>query len=152
MHEITTQHRDLCSRCYDAAVPWRWMVIGVDGWTNSGKSTLTRFLSWQLDMPMVDTDLFLSREGWGAYRWKELQAVVEGRKALDKPLLIEGVGLLALLKRLGIEPNFLIVARNNSRDICDTDEYLAWIGDYEASFKPQKRADYLFDWTEPRVL
>ena len=37
------------------------MTIAVDGVDHAGKSSLARFLSWQLQMPVIETDFTLVR-------------------------------------------------------------------------------------------
>ena len=54
----TSAHEELLSELEKFVLPWRKLTIAVDGITGSGKSCLSRYLAWQLDMPAIDTDMF----------------------------------------------------------------------------------------------
>jgi len=38
-------------------LPWRAMIIAIDGRNGAGKTSLARYLAWQLGMPVLETDL-----------------------------------------------------------------------------------------------
>lgn len=154
-HKITPQHREVATHCLEALNEWRAFIIGVDGWTGSGKSTLARFLAWQLDMPCVETDFFLVGDGWGNYDWNALKRPIaerlEYRSSSGKkgrPVIIEGVSLLHTLQGIGLRPDFLIYAQNESRSVGDSEAYLSWMQKYEAEFQPLAQAAFTFRWTE----
>jgi hypothetical protein len=52
----------LLNRLRSLCLPWRAMTIGVDGRNGAGKSSLARYISWQLGMPVLETDLWLMRK------------------------------------------------------------------------------------------
>lgn len=154
-HDITAQHRETVQQCVDALGEWRAFIIAIDGWTGSGKSTLARFLAWQLEMPCVETDLFLTGDAWGSYDFNSLRQVLNKRLehrsrsgSLGRPVIVEGVGLLHILKTLSLEPNFLIQVHNESRVVCDSEEYLQWMRDYEAQYQPVTRTQFVFRWAQ----
>src|SRR5690606_41471548 len=70
------------------------IFIAIDGVDGAGKTELARYLSWQLGMPAVETDLFLIPESGLTYRQEDLAEVVHGRLRHDRPLIVEGVRIL----------------------------------------------------------
>ena len=38
---------------------WRSFIVAIDGVDGAGKSTLGRYLAWQLGMPLVESDQYL---------------------------------------------------------------------------------------------
>jgi len=149
-HEITAQHHELVGLCLGKLKKWRAFIIGVDGWTHSGKSTLGRALAWQLDMPCIETDLFFTGKGWGQYHFKELRRIIRSRLDSNRPVIVEGVSLLRTLSEVCLEPDFLIYTKNTCRDVSETDEDKNWMKTYERKFQPCNAADFKFDWKEPQ--
>jgi hypothetical protein len=55
---VTQDHACLRDAIREALGPWRRFVIALDGVDAAGKSTLARYLAWQLGMPAIETDLY----------------------------------------------------------------------------------------------
>ena len=121
-HVVTPQHHMVVKQCLEELGEWRAFIIGVDGWTGSGKSTLARVLAWQLEMPCIETDLFLTGNGWGHYDWDTLGRLVAKRldhsssgRSAGRPVIVEGVGLLHILKNFSAgKPTFLFRFRTRA--------------------------------------
>lgn len=41
-------------------LPWQALTIAIDGRNGAGKTPVARYLTWQLGMPMLETDLWLT--------------------------------------------------------------------------------------------
>lgn len=154
-HVVTPQHHMVVKQCLEELGEWRAFIIGVDGWTGSGKSTLARVLAWQLEMPCIETDLFLTGNGWGHYDWDTLGRLVAKRldhsssgRSAGRPVIVEGVGLLHILKTLGRQADFLIQVQNESRAVCDSEDYERWMEKYQADHQPGARASFVFRWSD----
>ena len=124
--------------------PWRKLTIAVDGIPGVGKSTLGRYLAWQLEIPLVETDLFrIMEEEPPAYRYSELAEVIRSRHELDRPIIIEGVFALHILNALGIEPDYLAYVENTEAD--EGLRYKEALDRYLVEFSPKEKADYVLD-------
>jgi len=83
MMKILPKHRETLHFVKKIIYPWRKLTIGIDGVDGVGKSPLARFLSWQLGMPSVETDMFLKKgETYPSLRYNELKNLVEFRHSL----------------------------------------------------------------------
>jgi hypothetical protein len=56
----SAQHRQLRDDICRALGSWRRFLIAIDGVDGSGKTTLGRYLSWQIGASLIETDLFLT--------------------------------------------------------------------------------------------
>jgi hypothetical protein len=139
--DATAEHHRLVSELRHFILPWRRLTIGIDGRDDSGKSSLGRFLSWQLGIPVIETDLFILPNCDGpAYRTAELQTLITTRHRRSRegsPLIVEGVFVADLLNSIGVACDALITVQREK-----SDGALIWaerFADYEAR---QKRIDY----------
>lgn len=144
--EICDQHRDLLSRFQPVVLPWRKLTIAVDGVDNSGKSTLGRFLAWQLGMPLIETDLLLkNRSGEIDHDLVTFRRLLNARHDLDRPAIVEGVLILRTLERVNVMPDFLIYVEATGRE-----GSLVWqsaFKAYAAEYQPRESANYTFRWS-----
>ena len=146
--ELLIPLRTLC-------VPWRQMIIGVDGRNGAGKSSLARYLGWQLGMPVLETDLWLIRE---RPLYDELRDLVLWRHGRNRPVIVEGIELLDTLEKIGLRLDFLIFVTNESQEpeagLDDDDEepppgtISARVATYLATYRPQDKADAHLKWRE----
>lgn len=128
-------------------VPWRAMIVGVDGRDDEGKSTLARFLAWQLEMPCIETDTFLEVHS-GSYnvRLEDLRRVVRTRMDLDCPVIVEGVFLLRTLQQIGEKAEVLVYVEKRPPNV--TSDLETELRSYRSSFDPERRASYRYIWNE----
>jgi uridine kinase len=145
--DITQQHKDLVKCVQKALGEWRKFTIAIDGFDGSGKSTLARFLSWQTEISVIETDMILDSEREGfTYRLDDFKRLIETRHSLNRPVIIEGVLLLRLLEETNLEPDYLIYVEKKdyegsitlSRDFVE----------YQAKYRPKDRAHFIFHWSE----
>jgi cytidylate kinase len=150
-YEIAAAHNGPARRCLPSRLgsvgSSRSFVIGIDGWSRSGKSTMGRFLAWQMGMPCIETDLFL--ETWGEYNWDRLSIIVRRRIDADQPVIVEGVTLLHILKTIHIKADFLIYMLNEQRDVQEDRTVRNRIKAYESVFRPAEGANHVFRWNLP---
>jgi len=144
--EICDQHRELVSRLQPVVLPWRKLTIAVDGVDNSGKSTLGRFLAWQLGMPLLETDLLLkNRSGEIDHDLVTFTRLLNARHDLNRPAIVEGVLILRTLERVNVTSDFLIYVEATGRE-----GSLVWqraFKAYAAEYRPRERANYTFRWS-----
>ena len=115
--------------------PWRKLTIAIDGRDHTGKSTLARYLAWQLDMPLVETDFALVASG-SLPRWDTqlISRLLAHRHSNDRPVLVEGVFLLQNLAQVGIAADFVVrVTHPSERGSLTWAEAFA---DYETKYYP----------------
>jgi hypothetical protein len=100
---------DLLSCLKEALTPDRLpLLIAIDGADNAGKSSLASWLAWQLGMPAVQLDLYLTSLRPIQWLTDDLARVVARRMDRDRPLIIDGVLALDALDRIGHAASFLV--------------------------------------------
>lgn len=127
----------------------RPIIIGIDGRNGQGKTSLASWIAWQFEMEAIHLDLFsdLSRHPI-EWRLSELHRVINARLQCQKPALIEGILLLDALKRMSLEPDFLIFVGTADQEE-DAIGLASQINGYLARECPASRAHHLMDWTPP---
>jgi len=145
--EITQEHRNLVKQVQNVLGEWHKFTIGIDGVDGAGKSTLARFLSWQTEISLLETDLFrVSGKDGFDYRNEDLKRIIEFRHSLNRPIIIEGIYLLQLLCKLDVKHDYLIYVEkaNHNGNITWQDN----ITQYELKYKPKDNSDYRFCWAD----
>ncbi len=136
---------------------WPQKVVVIDGKPCAGKTTLGRFLAWRLSVSLLETDLFLKRnQGRYLYNEEALKVVIDYLEQKDRPVIIEGVVALQLLRKLDVQPDFHIHV------ICEKESELEELAGFEkyngfeeyakycSEFQPKKHADHVLDL--PKLL
>ncbi|UEM02535.1 hypothetical protein JL101_021465 [Skermanella rosea] len=123
----------------------RPLLIAIDGRDGAGKSSLASWLSWQLNMPSVNLDLFLTGKGLH-WRIEDLARLLETRCA-TKPLIVEGIFVLEILSELDRTPDFTVFV-DNQKNISDN-SLMADIRDYWRRYNLPESATYKLIWAEP---
>ena len=129
------EHEQLVARLRAFVVPWRKLTIAVDGRDGSGKSTIARFLAWQLGMPVVETDFALT-DAEPTPQWDValIARLVAHRHDCDRPVLVEGIFVLENLVRIGAPADFVVRVSNPEHD--GTHAWAEAFAAYEASYYP----------------
>jgi len=141
--EIHQKHRDLLHFLQGIIYPWRKLTVGIDGADGVGKSPLARFLSWQLGMPTLETDMFLEKgKKYPLIRYDELSNLIDWRHSLNRPVIVEGIYLLDTLSRINIKTDVLIYVEDKNFD-----GSLTWqteLKQYREKHDPLGKADYIY--------
>jgi hypothetical protein len=119
-------------------------VIAIGGWPLSGKTTLGRYLAWQFNVSLIETDLFIiPNQGSLVYRDDEIARVIEHRigGANPNPVIVEGATVLKLLARLGVKPAFTVYVERPSDH--DVHNLAAELNAYNKEFRPREVADFV---------
>ncbi|WNM57889.1 hypothetical protein [Candidatus Nitrospira allomarina] len=143
LKEITENHLLLVQLLKKVLNPWRKFTIAIDGVDHSGKSTLARFLAWQLEMPAIETDLYLSGSTMvPSYHWKKLSLLVQSRHRLNRPVIIEGVFVKKILEQLKVKPDFSIYVECYA--YTGSEEWQEEFARYAIQYSPRDTAQFLF--------
>ncbi len=111
------------------------VIVAIDGKSGAGKTTLGRFLSWRFNVSLLESDLFLIRsEQKISYRYDDVRNVILARLDGNRPIIVEGIVALALLKDTGFDPEFHIRVECVEADVSDMEE--SWVG-YAAEWPMQ---------------
>ncbi len=120
------------------------LLIGIDGIDGSGKSSAASWLSWQLEMPDIHLDLYLVRDSEPlAWRYDDLSRVLDAQIALQRPVIVEGVMLLRVLRKIGRAPDFLVFVEKDQHEGCLRDELESYFGIEQ----PEKHAAFALKWS-----
>jgi len=115
----------------------------VDGVDAAGKTNLARYLAWQLGMPAIETDLFLDNSRGGLnYRFDELNSVLHLRLSRDRPVIIEGVRVLLLLRHLDLMHDYLVWVEQQGHE--GSHSLSNDLAEYERQFTSRNRANSIF--------
>jgi hypothetical protein len=119
-------------------------LIAIDGKSGVGKTTLGRYLAWQFNISLVETDLFLvPNQGKLVYLDEALKHVIAHRLNKPRPVIVEAVAVRRLLRDLALKPDYVIYV--SSSDAPESRSLKDEIASYEAEFKPVTSADILID-------
>jgi hypothetical protein len=124
---------------------WPAGLFGIDGYQGAGKSTLAQEIAARLRVPALHLDDFLV-VGEGGFvnfiRYDELAIALRAR-----PLVVEGVCLLAVTNRLGITPDVLVYVQCH-KPAPDaprgTGPLAAEVAAYHRDLRPADTADILY--------
>ena len=86
-------------------------IIAIDGRNGVGKTTFGRFLAWTFNSTPVETDLYIEK-GKFEYCDVEPKRVVNRRISKSQPVIVDGVAILWILRRLDLAPDYHIYVRN----------------------------------------
>ena len=142
----TEQHRRLRDAIWARLNGWRRFLVVLDGFDGAGKTTLGRYLAWQLGMPLVETDMFLIRgAGVLTYRQEDLQRLIDSRLGNDRPAIMEGIRALHIVRTLGLKADYVIWVDQAERT--PSQALQQSIADYVSEYKPVQSADFTFQWS-----
>ena len=143
-HQVSEEQMDLAKKVQNDLSTWRKFTIGIDGPDGVGKSVLARFLSWELNMPAVEVDLFIIGENEPpSYRYKEFYNVINQRHSLNRPVIVEGIFLLDTLKKINVDCDVLIYVENS--EFNGSEQLSKKLNEYRNEYKPKKIAKYKFE-------
>ncbi|MBU4034001.1 MAG: hypothetical protein KKG34_04310, partial [Proteobacteria bacterium] len=78
---------------------WESFIIAIDGRDHSGKSSLGRYLSWQLGMSCLELDTFRNLQlSPYDFRLDDLRRSIDSRLERNRPVIVEGVTVRVVLR------------------------------------------------------
>jgi hypothetical protein len=131
---------ELLTRVKEALTPNRLpLLIVIDGADGCGKSSLASWLAWQLGMPAVQLDLYLT--DLTPMRWltTELARVVKHRIDNGRPVILDGVCALDVVDQIKYKADFLIFLRGGSEQ--------SSLAPQIAAYRSRQRPDELAQFT-----
>jgi uridine kinase len=116
------------------------VIVTIDGRDGVGKTTLGRYLAWHFNVTLIETDLFLiPAQDYVIYLDDQINRIVERRITTPLPVIVEGIAVLQLMKRINRTPDFSIYMTHPGQSSSATLERR--LAAYEAAFSPLTRAD-----------
>ncbi|MEO8739603.1 MAG: hypothetical protein ABI537_07870 [Casimicrobiaceae bacterium] len=120
------------------------VIVTIDGHGGAGKTTLGRYLAWHFNVTLIETDLFLiPAQDYVIYLDDQINRIVERRVTAPLPVIVEGVAILQLMKRINRVPDFKIYV--NSRRQSSSAAMTRRLDDYETEFLPFVTANIVIE-------
>ena len=133
---------ELLARVKQALTPNRLpLLIVIDGADDCGKSSLASWLAWQLGMPAVQLDLYLT--DLHPMRWltSELARVVSHRIVNKRPVIVDGVCALDVVDQIKRKADFLVFVRGGNEGSSLAPQILA----YRSRRRPDQSAQFTLE-------
>ena len=144
---------ELLKKLRKFCIPWRSLIIAIDGRNGAGKSSLGRYLSWQLGVPLIETDFWIIDGSHVEQKISEIQDLIRKRRDLRRPIIVEGIMMLQMLERAGLTSDFLVVVTNQAQkpdpddDTSDLPQCLSTeVEAYLKKYHPEDKADFHLVW------
>ena len=107
--EIPSDYLDAYRKVEQAIKSRNFCIIAIGGTVASGKSRLSRFLAWKLQLSLLETDLFLSHENTkGIVNYKYINEILENKKRHKQHIIVEGFSILPILNKFEDSEIFLV--------------------------------------------
>ena len=118
------------------------VIVTIDGRDGVGKTTLGRYLAWHFNVTLVETDLFLiPAEDYLIHLDDQVNRIIERRVTTPRPVIVEGISMLQLMRRIHRVPGFAIYVSNPQHP---GSRFLKHrLAAYEATFDPVAKADFV---------
>lgn len=117
-------------------------IIAIDGRPGVGKTTLGRFLAWRFNISLIETDLFLIRNQKAyIYRSEEIKSLIEHRREMSRPVVVDGIVSLKILDELSYRPDFHIHVKCEQSISKPLQEF----SDYTEKYKPSTNSDLVLN-------
>jgi thymidylate kinase len=118
------------------------IIVTIDGRDGAGKTTLGRYLAWHFNVTLIETDLFLiPTQDHLIYLDDQINRIIERRVTWPLPVIVEGVAMLQLMKRISRVPAFTLYLTNRQHPVSTSVKRR--LASYEATFNPSANADLM---------
>ena len=120
------------------------VIVTVDGRDGVGKTTLGRYLAWHFNVTLIETDLFLiPAQDYLIHLDDQINRIIERRITSPRPVIVEGISMLQLMKRINRVPDFSIYVTHPRHS---GSKLLAQrLAAYEAAFAPSRKANIVME-------
>ncbi|MFQ5863424.1 MAG: P-loop NTPase fold protein, partial [Candidatus Brocadiales bacterium] len=161
-----TKDSELMNTLKAKGVMNNFMVVGLDGVYGAGKTTLAKNLAEKLSSEIIELDKFVAR-GQGGYveyiNYSSLKQAIDGARKQETSVIVDGVCLLKVLRRIDVKLDILIYVKQMRPDgsWLDEDELgllnnkvgrkysvkllIHEIKEYHLEYAPIGRANYVFE-------
>jgi 2-phosphoglycerate kinase len=120
------------------------VIVTIDGRDGVGKTTLGRYLAWHFNVTLIETDLFMiPAQDYLIYLDDQINRIIERRVNSPLPVIVEGVAILQLMRRINRVPHFTIYVTNPRHASGKTLD--RWLAEYEAEFLPSATANMVIE-------
>lgn len=124
----------------------RAFIVAIDGTDHSGKSSLSRYLAWQLEMSVIEADL-CSKEGVSPIETDPVifSRLLNARLKIDRPVIVEGITIIESLANISNKPDYLI--QMNNTDFEGSRMFQEKIKEYKDKYSSKFTPDFTFNWS-----
>jgi uridine kinase len=120
------------------------VIVTIDGRDGVGKTTLGRYLAWHFNVTLIETDLFLiPAADYLIHLDDQINRIIERRVTTPLPVIVEGVSMLQLMKRIHRVPDFSIYITNPRQR--GSPAMARRLSAYEAAFVPAAKASVVVE-------
>lgn len=115
-------------------------IITIDGRDGVGKTTLGRYLAWHFNVTLIETDLFLiPAQDYFFHLDDQINRIIERRVTSSRPVIVEGIAILHLMKRINRTADCSIYVTNPTRSRGRL--LVRRLAAYERQFAPSTKAN-----------